>query len=241
MRSGCPWPDAVRITSEVASALDYAHRHGVIHRDIKPENILLHDGPAMVADFGIALAPATGDARLTEAGISIGTPEYMSPEQALGERQLDARSDIYAVGVMLYEMLTGAPPFTGPSAQAIVAKVITEKPVPPSRLRKEIPANVEDAVLTALQKNPADRFPTAAALQSALAGKVDLGRSTKRARTRAAIAAIGLTGVAILGLFATHERQRPASRHAATRAGYRRNTVGQASRRLGHQARSQFM
>ena len=202
-----PVADAVRITSEVASALDYAHRHGVIHRDIKPENILLHDGRALVADFGIALAPTTGGSRLTEAGMSIGTPEYMSPEQALGERQLDARSDIYAVGVMLYEMLTGAPPFTGPSAQAIVAKVITEKPVPPSRLRKDIPANVEDAVLTALQKNPADRFPTAAALQSALAGNVDVGRSRRRALRRGAMVAIGLTGVAILGLFATHARQ----------------------------------
>ena len=102
-----PVADAVRITSEVASALDYAHRHGVIHRDIKPENILLHDGRALVADFGIALAPTTADGRLTEAGMSVGTPAYMSPEQALGERHLDARSDVYAVGVMLYEMLTG--------------------------------------------------------------------------------------------------------------------------------------
>ena len=180
-----PVADAVRITSEVASALDYAHRQGIIHRDIKPENILLHDGRALVADFGIALAPTTGGTRLTEAGMSIGTPEYMSPEQALGERQLDARSDIYAVGVMLYEMLTGSPPFTGPSAQAIVAKVITEKPVPPSRLRKEIPAHLEDAVLTALQKNPADRFPTAAALQAAIEGRSALRRKGGNHRRRA--------------------------------------------------------
>ncbi|HEY8062441.1 MAG TPA: serine/threonine-protein kinase, partial [Gemmatimonadales bacterium] len=121
-----PIADAVRITSEVASALDYAHRQGVVHRDIKPENILLHEDSALVADFGIAIAPDTGDARLTETGMSIGTPHYMSPEQALGERQLDARTDVYAVGAVLYEMLTGTPPFTGPSAQAIVAKVISQ-------------------------------------------------------------------------------------------------------------------
>ena len=147
-----PIGDAVPIASEVASALDYAHRHGVIHRDIKPENILLHEGRALVADFGIALAPTAGGSRLTETGISMGTPPYMSPEQALGERQLDARSDVYAVGAMLYEMLTGAPPFTGPSAQAIVAKVIIEKPVPPSRLRRETPAHVDETVLTALRR-----------------------------------------------------------------------------------------
>jgi tetratricopeptide (TPR) repeat protein len=203
-----PVADAVRITSEVASALDYAHRQGVIHRDIKPENILLHDGRALVADFGIALAPSAGGSRLTETGMSMGTPPYMSPEQALGERQLDARSDIYAVGAMLYEMLTGAPPFTGPSAQAIVAKVITEKPVPPSRLRREIPVQVEDAVLTALQKDPADRFSTAAALQAALAGNVAVGRSRRRGLGREAMVAIGLTGVAMLGALAVRPWQR---------------------------------
>ena len=191
--------DAVRITSEVASALDYAHRHGVIHRDIKPENILLHDGRALVADFGIALAPTGGDSRLTETGVSIGTPGYMSPEQALGERQLDARCDIYAVGVMLYEMLTGAPPFTGGSAQAIVAKVITEKPAPPSRLRKEIPAHVNDAVLTALQKDPADRFPSAAALQQAIEGRSGIPRR-KGSRSRTAVWMAGIVGcLAVLG------------------------------------------
>jgi tetratricopeptide (TPR) repeat protein len=196
-----PVADAVRITSEIASALDYAHRHGVIHRDIKPENILLHDDRALVADFGIALAPTTGDGRLTEAGMSVGTPAYMSPEQALGERHLDARSDIYAVGVMLYEMLTGAPPFAGSSAQSIVAKVITEKPVPPSRLRKEIPAHVEDAVVTALQKNPADRFPTAAALQSAIEGP-SASRRNSAANRRRAMWTAGVVGcvVAISGL-----------------------------------------
>ncbi len=121
----------VRIAPEVASALDYAHRHGVIHRDIKPENILLHDGRALVADFGIALAAsAAGGTRMTETGISLGTPHYMSPEQAMGEREITARTDIYALGCVLYEMLTGEPPFTGATAQAIVARVMTEDPRP---------------------------------------------------------------------------------------------------------------
>src|SRR4026208_829867 len=111
--------EAVRIAGEVASALDYAHRHGVIHRDIKPENILLHDGRAMVADFGIALAASkAGGTRMTETGMSLGTPHYRSPEQAMGEREITARSDVYALGAVLYEMLTGDPPFTGSTAQA---------------------------------------------------------------------------------------------------------------------------
>src|SRR5207253_1280677 len=113
-----PIDDAVRIAREVASALDYAHRHGVIHRDIKPENILLHDGQALVADFGIALAVSSaGGSRMTETGMSLGTPYYMSPEQAMGEREITAKSDVYALGATLYEMLVGEPPFTGPSAQ----------------------------------------------------------------------------------------------------------------------------
>jgi len=111
-----PIADAVRIAREVASALDYAHRQGVVHRDIKPENILLHDGSALVADFGIALAvQSAAGARMTQTGLSLGTPQYMSPEQAMGERTIDARSDIYALGTVAYEMLTGAPPFTGAS------------------------------------------------------------------------------------------------------------------------------
>ena len=124
-----PIADAVRIATEVAGALDYAHRHGVIHRDIKPENILLHDGRALVADFGIALAASkAGGSRMTETGMSLGTPHYMSPEQAMGEREIDARTDVYALGCVTYEMLAGEPPFTGPTAQAIVAKVMTDEP-----------------------------------------------------------------------------------------------------------------
>ena len=126
-----PVADALRITTEVASALDYAHRHGVVHRDIKPENILLHDGQALVADFGIALAASKASgARMTETGMSLGTPHYMSPEQAMGEREITARSDVYALGAVLYEMLTGDPPFTGSTAQAVVARVVTESPRP---------------------------------------------------------------------------------------------------------------
>src|SRR5512135_1713402 len=126
-----PIGDAVRIATEVAGALDYAHRHGVIHRDIKPENILIHDGRALVADFGIALAASkAGGTRMTETGMSLGTPHYMSPEQAMGERDITPAADIYALGCVLYEMLVGDPPFTGPTAQAIVAKLLTSEPEP---------------------------------------------------------------------------------------------------------------
>jgi serine/threonine-protein kinase len=164
-----PIADAVRIAAEVAGALDYAHRQGVVHRDIKPENILLHDGRALVADFGIALAASSAGGRMTETGMSLGTPTYMSPEQAMGERVLDARADVYALGCVVYEMLTGEPPFSGPTAQAIVAKVMTEKPVPPTRMRETVPPHVEAAVLAALAKLPADRFATAAQFAEALA------------------------------------------------------------------------
>ena len=165
-----PVEDAVRITCEVASALAYAHRHGVIHRDIKPENILLHEGQTMVADFGIALAVSAGaGTRMTETGMSLGTPHYMSPEQAMGERELTARSDVYALGAVLYELLVGEPPFTGPTAQAIVAKVVTEAPRPLIPQRHTVPPHVEAAVLMALEKLPADRFAGAAAFAEALA------------------------------------------------------------------------
>ena len=167
-----PVADAVRIATEVASALDYAHRRGVIHRDIKPDNILLQDGQALVADFGIALAATSaGGTRMTETGMSLGTPQYMSPEQAMGERTLDARTDVYALGCVLYEMLTGEPPFTGPTAQAIVAKVMTAEPVPPAQVRRSVPPEVDEAVLTALEKLPADRWSGAGEFAAALAGR----------------------------------------------------------------------
>ena len=172
-----PIGDAVRIATEVAGALDYAHRHGIIHRDIKPENILLHDGRALVADFGIALAATSAGSRMTETGMSLGTPHYMSPEQAMGDRELTPRSDVYALGAMTYEMLLGEPPFTGPTAQSIVAKVMTERPAPLILRRERIPPAVEDAVLTALEKLPADRFATAAEFAGAL---VEGGKAQRR-------------------------------------------------------------
>ena len=165
-----PLEDAVRIAREVASALDYAHRRGVVHRDIKPENILLHDGQAMVADFGIALAAARsdGNTRLTETGMSLGTPQYMAPEQAMGDRDVNLKADIYALGCVLYEMLVGEPPFAGPSPQAIVARILTEQPRGLVVQRSTIPPNVEAATLKALQKLPADRFASAAQFAEAL-------------------------------------------------------------------------
>jgi eukaryotic-like serine/threonine-protein kinase len=163
-----PLDDSLRIVREIALALDYAHRHGVIHRDIKPENILLSDTQALIADFGVARAlEAAGGERLTETGIALGTPAYLSPEQAAGGRELDGRADIYSLGCVLYEMLAGEPPFTGPTPQAIIAKRFSE-PVPHLRTVRDVPEAIEQAVTKALARSPADRFATAAQLASAL-------------------------------------------------------------------------
>ncbi len=179
-----PVGEAVRLAVEVAGALDYAHRHGVIHRDIKPENILLQDGRALVADFGIALAASkAGGSRMTETGMSLGTPQYMSPEQAMGDREITARSDVYALGCVLYELLIGEPPFTGPTLQSIVARVMTGEPASLTAERKTIPLHVEAAVLQALQKLPADRFGSAAEFASAL-GNPAFDSATARSRSR---------------------------------------------------------
>jgi len=167
-----PVADAIRITTEIAAGLDYAHRHGVIHRDIKPDNVLFQDGQAVVADFGIAL-PSTEEnsiTRMTKAGVSLGTPYYMSPEQAAGQRDVDPRSDIYALGIVLYEMLAGEPPFTGATVQAIFKQVMSEEAKPLSQRRKSIPPHVEAAVARALEKIPADRWQTAAQFAEALNG-----------------------------------------------------------------------
>jgi eukaryotic-like serine/threonine-protein kinase len=163
-----PVADAVRLTREAALALDFAHRHGAIHRDIKPENILLVDGQALVADFGIARALGESDERLTETGMSIGTPAYMSPEQAAADKGVDSRTDIYSLGIVLYEMLAGEPPFTAPSPQAMIARRLIETPRPLREVRETVPEGVAQAVARALAKAPADRFATAAEFARAL-------------------------------------------------------------------------
>jgi len=178
--------EALKITAEVADALDYAHRHGVIHRDIKPENILLHDGRPMVMDFGIALAvSAAAGGRMTETGLSLGTPHYMSPEQATADKQITARSDIYSLASVLYEMLAGEPPHTGGSAQAIIMKIIAERPQPVTELRRSVPPNVAAALAKALEKVPADRFDSAKAFGDAL------GNAAFTTITHAALAGAG--------------------------------------------------
>jgi eukaryotic-like serine/threonine-protein kinase len=161
--------EALAITGQVAGALEYAHQHGVIHRDLKPENILLHEGEAMLADFGIALAvKEAGGNRLTETGLSLGTPQYMSPEQATGDRQLDARSDVYSLGAVLYEMLAGEPPHTGATAQAVVAKLLTTDPIRIRTIRPALPATIEEVIHRALTKVREDRYSSAGAMLEAL-------------------------------------------------------------------------
>ena len=161
--------EAVRIAREVADALDYAHRNDIIHRDIKPANILLHDGRPVVSDFGIALAiSAAGGGRMTETGLSLGTPHYMSPEQASADRDLSARSDVYSLGCVLYEMLAGQPPHTGPSAQSILVRILTEDPRGISELRRTVPSHVAATVMKSIEKLPADRFDTARQFMDAL-------------------------------------------------------------------------
>jgi TolB-like protein/Flp pilus assembly protein TadD len=164
--------DALRISREVADALSYAHSHGVIHRDIKPENILLESGHAVVADFGIARAiDQAGGTRLTETGLTLGTPAYMSPEQAAGSRDLDGRSDLYSLGCVLYEMLAGEPPFTGPTADSVVRQHLAVEPPSVARLRPAVPAGVAAALQRALAKTPADRFNPVTLFAEALGGR----------------------------------------------------------------------
>jgi TolB-like protein len=175
-----PIADAIGMAREVADALDYAHRHGVLHRDIKPANILLSGRHAMVADFGISRSVAAGEGNLTQTGMAIGTPGYMSPEQVSGERTIDARADVYALGCVLYEMLAGEPPFTGPNAQSIIARTLTENPRPIHAARPGVSEALDAVTLRALARVPADRYATAAEFGEALAG----------------IAAAGISGVA---------------------------------------------
>jgi len=178
-------PDAVGLTCEIAEALHCAHTQDVIHRDIKPENILLHEGHALVADFGIARAvTSAGGDKLTETGMAVGTPHYMSPEQALGAERVDGRADQYSLGCMLYEMLVGQPPFHGPNAMAILARHSMEMVPSLQVVRSSVPDEIEDAIMRSLEKTPADRFPTIRDFAEALAD-VDLGPNERRTSSRA--------------------------------------------------------
>ena len=206
--------EALRIAQQIAGALDYAHRQGVIHRDIKPENILLFEGEAMLTDFGIALAvKEAGGSRLTETGLSLGTPQYMSPEQATGERQPDARSDVYSLGAVLYEMLAGEAPHSGATAQAVIAKLLTEKPTRLRTVRDTIPEALDQAMAKALAKVPADRFPSAgefahavtASISSASRSEGDVGRRTRRSFATLAVGAV-LVGAGVVGAVALARR-----------------------------------
>ena len=236
-----PLDDAMRIAREVADALDHAHAHGLVHRDIKPANILLENGHAVVADFGIARAiTAAGAEALTETGLSLGTPLYMSPEQAAGEPSIDGRSDQYALGCVLYEMLGGEPPFTGRTAQAILARRLGE-PVPPLRtVRETVPIHVEQAINRALSKAPADRFATAKQFAEALAERTEFARALEEdpslapipgsvrptARVRSVPTGLLLLGLGILiGLSVLFAWTRARSGETAREAGLRRVAV----------------
>jgi predicted ATPase len=183
-----PIEGALRITEQVAAALEYAHRQGILHRDIKPDNILLHEGEALVSDFGIALVQqSAGDARLTATGMGIGTPEYMSPEQGTGEREVDARADVYSLACVLYELLVGEPPYTGPTPRAVLIKCLSA-PVPSARrFREAVPAAVDAALQRAMAKTPADRFASVSEFIQAL-------RATETKPTNLPVPATPLVG-----------------------------------------------
>jgi eukaryotic-like serine/threonine-protein kinase len=176
-------PDSIQLTCDIADALHYAHTNKVVHRDIKPENILLRDGRPLVADFGIARAVSAAGEKLTETGMAVGTPHYMSPEQGLASEHIDGRTDQYSLGCMLYEMLVGQPPFHGPNAMAILARHSLEAVPSLQVVRNSIPDEVEDAIMRALEKTPADRFPTIRDFADALA-EVDLGSAARRTSSR---------------------------------------------------------
>jgi Tol biopolymer transport system component len=222
-----PLADTLRTATEVAEALHVAHAAGIVHRDIKPENILLQDGHALVADFGIAVAVQhAGGQRMTQTGLSLGTPQYMSPEQASGEKGVDARSDVYALAAVTYEMLTGSPPFTGASVQAIMARVMTSDPEPPSRVRKTVPPAVEAAVLQGLAKLPADRMASARAFAELLDGEraatsvrtapaAMRGPATRGPAAVLAVVALIATVAAIAGWLRGTNREPPPGRRLA--------------------------
>ena len=202
-----PLDDALQVTREIADALSYAHSLGVVHRDIKPENVLFEAGHAVVADFGIARAiNAAGSEQLTETGISVGTPAYMSPEQASGDRHVNGRSDVYSLGCVLYELLAGEPPFTGGTAQAIISRIVTEEPRRVTDTRPTVPPNVVAAIHHAMAKVPADRFATAARFADALADPAFVDRSAPsgpaESKSPLTLAALATLAIAALGLLA---------------------------------------
>ncbi len=206
--------ETLLVARQVASALDYAHAQGVVHRDIKPENILFHEGEAVLADFGIALAvKEAGGNRLTETGLSLGTPQYMSPEQATGDRAINARSDIYSLAAVVYEMLVGEPPFTGPTAQAMIAKLLTERPTSIRVVRDTVPPGVDAAVSRALAKVPADRFASAGefvrALDAAMVAPAHASQQSPPRRSpakRYALAGVAVVAVAALTWFVVRSK-----------------------------------
>jgi cbb3-type cytochrome oxidase subunit 3/tetratricopeptide (TPR) repeat protein len=217
-----PLEDALRVSHEVAEALAYAHSHGVIHRDIKPENILLASGHAVVADFGIARAiTAAGGTRLTETGIALGTPAYMSPEQSVGEQAIDGRSDLYSLACVLYEMLAGEPPLTGPSVAAVLARKSVETPPALRRVRSAVPATVEQAVSRALSVVPADRqsttleFAEQLTRATATAPAAEPTGATGGARRRAVLGPVAVAALALLLIAVVLWRLVPRGRHAA--------------------------
>jgi hypothetical protein len=207
-----PVSEAIRIATQVAEALDHAHQQGVVHRDIKPENILLEGERALVADFGIARAlDAAGGEKLTQTGLALGTPTYMSPEQAAASSRLDARSDIYALGCVTYEMLAGAPPFTGPTGQAILARHAVD-PVPPLHtVRATVPVAVEEAIERALAKVPADRFPTAGEFARAMTAELPSRRRRGRLPSRRSAVLLVTIGVIALAAFGSRALRRSAA------------------------------
>jgi TolB-like protein/tetratricopeptide (TPR) repeat protein len=206
-----PVDETVRLVTLLGNALAYAHAHGVIHRDLKPENILLQSGQPVIADFGIALAVAqAGGPRVTETGLSLGTPHYMSPEQAAAEREIDARSDQYALAAVTYEMLSGEPPHTGPTAQAVIARLMTEQVRSLRATRPGVPVEVDRAVARALAKSPADRFGSVAEFVAALTGPADpaQGRSRRRASRWLLLPAAGLAiALAVFGIDRLRDRR----------------------------------
>ena len=227
-RSGAlPLSDALRVAREAAEALAFAHEHGVVHRDVKPENILLtRDGNTLVADFGIARAVGAGAGeQLTGTGITLGTPAYMSPEQAAGASDLDGRSDLYSLGCVLFEMLTGEPPFTGDTPQSVIAKRFMGPPPSLEKLRGAVPPAVEAAVTRALAREPRDRFATAGELAAALATPSGGTVAVRRPRARRPLAGVSLLGLGVLlaagiavGWYPRHSRQAGAERWATDTA-----------------------